>query len=288
MRALVTGAGGLVGRDTVSVLRAAGMDVVPVVRAAPPSDPSGVVVDLARGGRPLLAAVAEPPEVVIHLAAAVPHWSRYPDNAVSAAATRAIDAAVLAAARQWGAALIYASTCGLYDPRNAEWKSESAPVAARTPYFGAKLDGEAAALQADAVVLRLAAPYGRGMSPDLVLARFVRTAAAGGSLEVWGSGGREQDFIAVGDVAAAVLAATQRRAAGVFNVASGEPITMKDLANLVVRTLGSGRVVAANRPDPQDDWTARYRIDAARIAFGWSPRSRLAALLPSLARELAA
>jgi dTDP-4-dehydrorhamnose reductase/SAM-dependent methyltransferase len=202
--------------------------------------------------------------VVVHCAAAVPHWERYPDNEETASTTRGIDLSVVQAAEAWKARLIYVSTCGLYDPRDPSWKTEESPLIPRSPYFSAKLHGEVAVKKCDGIILRISAPYGPGMSPMLVLSRFIRETYAGSPLQVWGKGSREQDFIAAKDVAEAVLAAARVQDPGVFNVVAGIPITMAGLAGEVIRALGTGTMEFAGRVDPQEGWTARYSAVKAK------------------------
>jgi len=285
-RVLVTGAGGLVGRAVVDAFKSSGVQVNAVFRTRTTEDAESLALDLATSGDSLLASVINPPEVIVHLAAAVPHWPRYPDNDDSANATRTMDAVILRAAVSWNARVIYTSTCGLYNPRDSSWKTEEAPIVVRSPYFGAKLDGESAVLAAGGIVLRLSAPYGVGMSLNLVLPRFIKCALAGGAVPIWGSGRREQDFIDVTDVAQAVLATARTGGQGVFNVAAGRPTTMAELAQLVVRILGKGVPEPTGKPDLQDGWTARYCINKARQRLSWSPTSDLMGGISKLTSEL--
>lgn len=284
-RILVTGAAGLVGRAVSSLLMRLGVDVVPLVKRAGAGYPGEIVFDLADVRNNLSGLVQPAPDAVVHLAAAVPHWSRYPDNEENAAATRLMDRRVAAAARTWGARLIYMSTCGLYDPTDDGWKVESCGTVARSPYFSAKADGEAMALAVSGVVLRLSAPYGAGMSQSLVLPRFVEAVRRDDTIEVWGSGAREQDFIAVEDVAEAVVAALRVDAAGIFNVAQGRPISMHALAKLVIDAIGGGQLSLSGRADPLDGHTARYRIEKAKSLLGWYPQHDLATDLKAWRRQ---
>ncbi len=201
----------MVGRAVVNAFGSLGVEVCAVVRRKNATDVHSTEIDLANSGARLMELVGSPPMVVVHCAAAVPHWDRYPDNEETASATREMDLSVVQAAESWKARLIYVSTCGLYDPRDPSWKTEESPLIPRSPYFSAKLHGESVVKKCGGIILRISAPYGPGMSPMLVLSRFINGTVAGSPMQVWGKGSREQDFIAAKDVAQAVLAAARVR-----------------------------------------------------------------------------
>jgi nucleoside-diphosphate-sugar epimerase len=283
---IVTGADGVVGRGVSRALREAGETVIPVVRRVRPwSHPDSVVCSgpddphwESLGRRPVRA--------IVHLAAAVPHAAEYPDTEASAALTRALDRRVAALADAVAAPLIYMSTCGLYRRTDPAVKDESAALEAASPYFAAKLEGEALMLTRPATtVFRLAAPVGPGLQPGLVVSRFLARARANADIEVWGSGQREQDFIDVRDCGALIVRSLAAPHPGIFNLASGRAVTMRALADAVVTAVGGGRVCMVPRPDPHDNETARYDITRACNTFQWRPRHDLHESLAVLARE---
>jgi UDP-glucose 4-epimerase len=279
---VVTGASGIVGRTVLAALRRRGEDVVPVVHGRT-TDPDAIGLDLAKADSDLTDHVSAP-EAVVHLAAAVPHAAHHGDTEAAADTTRRIDETVHRACGRWGCPTIYASTCGLYDRRDPRIKDEAAPVVATSPYFRAKLDGER--LMSDlpgACVMRISAPVGPGLRRGVVLAKFIERARAGEPIEIWGSGCREQDFIAAEDVAAFVTVALSSHAQGVFNIASGSPVTMRALAEAVVDAIGRGSVQSSDAEDPLDGETARYSIDRAAQALGWHPRIPLRAAIETIA-----
>lgn len=274
--AIVTGGSGIVGRATVAGLCSDGWRVITMGRSAPPIDGmEWLHIDLATSQVP--AYVTEMADAIVHLAAAVPHAAEYPDNDASAALTERMDAAVLSAARARDVPVVYASTCGLYDRSDPSWKSEDSSVTATSPYFRAKLYGENQFLDrlSTAMIIRLSAPFGPGLRRGLVLARFAEAARAGKALEVWGKGGREQDFLHTEDIADFIVAALAAPRQGIWNVAAGQPTTMLDLANTCVASAGRGRVEPSIRPDPSDGHSARYLTKAAKRDFSWQPSRKL-------------
>jgi nucleoside-diphosphate-sugar epimerase len=279
----VTGAAGLVGRAIAERLQLDGTQVVGVGRSAMGRTRYETAeLDLAHGSLTDLRHRA--PAAVVHCAALVPAPPERPDDEARAEATRLIDAGVLKACVEFECRLVYVSSCILYDPTDPSVKGERALVRAPTPYARAKLQGESgASALSRGLVMRIPSPVGELMPTNTVLPHFVARALGGQSLEVWGSGQREQDFIHVADIADFVALALRSGVGGTFNVASGRPVTMRRLAETVVGVIGHGFVVSTGQPDPLDGATARYNPEMARRRVGWSPRRDLESMVRQLA-----
>ncbi len=242
--------------------------------------------DLAQDGRHLVEAVETVPDAVVHLAAAVPRPNELPDSEETAERTRRIDQNVYEAVRHWDAHAIYAGGCSFYVNDNPELKTEASPVAARSPYLKAKLEGERLFLGLDrGASARLSSPFGPGQPRHAVLGRFVTRALAGKPLEVWGNGDREQDFLHVDDVAEFIVQAIEQSAKGAINVAAGEATTMRALAELVSEVAGGAPVHLAAQADPRDGESARFDISKAFEVLNWSPKTNLRDGLKRLVRN---
>lgn len=119
--------------------------------------------------------------------------------------------------------------------------------------------------------------YGPGMPKDTpyagVAAIFTSMLRAGKAPQVFEDGGQRRDFIHVRDVAAATVLACEKHGMGVaaFNVGSGTPRTVGEMAQALSRTL--------HGPDPVI--TGHYRLgdvrhitaDSSRLRneLGWCP-----------------
>jgi len=142
-------------------------------------------------------------------------------------------------------------------------------------------------------VLRLTNTYGPRMrvkdARQTFLGTWLRALVAGEELLVFGDGSQRRDFTYVDDAVRAFLVAAADDAADgeVFNLGGDEPLTLLELAELLVRLNGGGsyRVV----PFPED----RLRIDIGDYygdygkiarALGWRPEVPLE---DGLARSLA-
>jgi nucleoside-diphosphate-sugar epimerase len=116
------------------------------------------------------------------------------------------------------------------------------------------------------------------MAQTLVLSKFIRAALADRPLEVWGTGLREQDFIDVSDVTDFLLAASAAtNLPAVLNLVSSKFVTMAELAELIVNTLGGKgvRIGDDSGPDPLDGEFARYSNGLALQTLGWRPSKKL-------------
>ncbi len=267
---LVTGARGLIGRAVVRLLRARAQPVMAVVRPGGTSDPGDTAVNLAEPGLELSRQLPRP-AAVVHLAAAVPNRPGDANDKATAELTRRIDKAIFCACETWRVPAVYASGTALYDWTDAATKTEDAALVSHSPYHAAKVEGDRLFQDLEgACIARISSPYGQGLSSQSVLAKWLAVAEGDEALELWGDGAREQDFIHVDDIARFIDKALLRKAQGVFNVASGHPVTMRDLADAVVRAARRGSWRFSGRPDPQERHLARFDVSKARQLLGWT------------------
>ena len=83
-----------------------------------------------------------------------------------------------------------------------------------------------------------------------MIPRFIQRALDGEDITLFGDGTQTRDFVYVGDVVAAALACAARPSgAEIVNVASGQEVSVRDLAARVVRLSGSASAIHC-RPRP--------------------------------------
>jgi UDP-glucose 4-epimerase len=272
LRILVTGTAGLVGHSAASRLAAEGADVTAVGGRTEP-DRSGLQLDLARDSWP-----AGPWDAIVHCAARLPMRFDGPDADACVAQNRAVDDRAIALAAAANAHLVFFSSASVYGGTVGRI-DEATPVAPLLGYARGKLETEAAiaARGVSATVFRLVAPYGPRQTRPTVLYRFLEAALEGSPLRYYGTGTRTQDFLHVDDVATAITLALAARAPGTFLLASGMPISMRELAEVIVSVTGSNSAVeAAGVPDPEEGRAISYRIDHIRERLGFQPSVMLA------------
>ena len=92
---------------------------------------------------------------------------------------------------------------------------------------------------------------------------------SGGEVELWGTGSPLREFLHVDDLARAVAwALSLEPAADLYNVGSGQELSIRDLADMLARVVGYEGEVRwdANKPDG----TPRKLVDSSRLhAQGW-------------------
>jgi nucleoside-diphosphate-sugar epimerase len=136
-----------------------------------------------------------------------------------------------------------------------------------------------------ACALRLTNTYGPGMrvkdARQTFLGIWIRQIIEGKRIQVFGSGKQRRDFNFVDDLVEALLLAAANPASEgqVFNLGSGEQISLQDLAALLVRLNGGGDYELV--PFPKDREAidiGNYYGDTRKIekALGWSPNLSLA------------
>ena len=138
--------------------------------------------------------------------------------------------------------------------RFVSWEAvdESAPPDPRNVYAATKLHQEHLCTlfgresRAPVITLRYHNVYGPGMPRDTpyagVASIFRSAVAAGRAPEVFEDGGQTRDFVHVDDVARANVLALSKPGvpAGAYNIASGEPRTVADMAHALAAASGTG------------------------------------------------
>ena len=269
---LVTGVSGQVGSSTLCLLNQAGLPVIGLSSTNRHMQNQGYIQLRAQ---PQLTDLNHlelgDVSTIVHCAAAIPYGDI--DSSKAAELNRIMDDCVLEFAKERGASCIFLSSTSVYGMIHEE-VDELAQTKPLTPYAKEKLRSEKSFLDSvvATTVVRISSPYGLTKKYSNVLWTFVDSAAKGDDLNCFGSGARSQDFTFSSDIANFVLLAQNRQENGVFNVTSGQDISMYALAELVVREFASdSKIVIGGAVDPDEEYRARFSIARAKRVFGWSP-----------------
>lgn len=117
--------------------------------------------------------------------------------------------------------------------------------------------------------LRVSAVFGPGMPAGNAISRFMECVRAGDVPQITGPPNALRDYVYIADVIQAALDVAGKDIGGTFNIASGAPVGLAELARLVGSALD--REVA---PEVLSDATGAdkvFRIEKARQAFGFAP-----------------
>jgi UDP-glucose 4-epimerase len=286
-RVLVTGGAGFIGSHVVAALLARGERVQVVddlSTGARRNLGDGVplsVVDISDEGALRRELGGERFDGVVHCAARtkVVQSIEQPDlyRRVIVEGTRR----VVSIARAAGAtALVNVSTGGALYGETPRCATEDTPIAPDSPYGVYKAETEAVVAGAGirAPTLRLANVYGPRQRGDLeggVVAIFFARWRQGEPLTVYGDGTAERDYVYVGDVVDAILAALDREVVGAYNVGTGIATSVNELIAELAALLGPPPGVQHAPPRPGE--LQRSCLDPSKAARDgiWRPRARL-------------
>ena len=250
-KVIVTGGAGFIGSHVAAALVDAGHDVH-VIDDLSSSQPSRVpaaaclhVLDI----RDTIGVhkVMQGADTVFHLAALSGVALSFEDpvgvhsvNVLGTVCT--LDAARRAGVRRF----VYSSSSAVYGDQAVIALHEELHAMPQSPYGLSKYEGELATRHfsqvfgIESVCLRYFNVYGIGQDPNspyaAVIAQFVQASKAGRPLRVVGDGRQTRDFIIVGDVVLANLAAASSQRVGrgeVINVGTGAQTRIVDLARLI-------------------------------------------------------
>lgn len=127
----------------------------------------------------------------------------------------------------------------------------------------------------------------------MVVPRFVQWALAGEALRIYGSGKQSRCFCNVGDVVRAVMGLmdSDGTVGGIYNIGSGEEISIDGLADRVIALTGSSSTkeyvpyeIAYGRPI-EDMMRRMPCTERIKEAIGWQPRIDLEATLGAIIEE---
>jgi UDP-glucose 4-epimerase len=287
VRPIVTGGAGFIGSHVADALVARGDEV-------------HVLDNLSHGSRENVPAAARlhegdirsdadavfdevRPEACFHLAAQADVRVSVEDPAYDADVNVLGTLRVLEAARRHGAKIVFASTGGAMYGECEAPAPEDAERRPRAPDGAAKLAGEEYLATYNRlygnghVSLRYGNVYGPRQDPHGeagVVAIFMGLLAGDGTPRIFGDGSQTRDYVFVGDVVDATLAALDHPG-GVLNVGAGVEISVLELYEAIARVSGIERepeLAPARLGELQ-----RSVLDPGRAEreLGWRPRRSL-------------
>ena len=287
MAVLVTGGAGFIGSHVAEALVARGEDVVVLDDLS-----SGKRENLPDGVELVEGDVREPqdvlfagvkPAVCYHLAAQIDVRVSVarPDHDAQINVLGTVN--LLQAALEHGTQLVFSSTGGAIYGECDGPAPEDAPRLPMAPYGTSKLSAEEYLATFNRlygtrhVSLRYGNVYGPRQDPHGeagVVAIFFKRLLAGEAPKVFGDGSQTRDYVFVGDVVRATLAAATSDG-GVFNVGTGRETSVIELLELCQR-IAETSVEAAFMPQRPGE-LQRSVLDPSRAVdeLGWRPEHSL-------------
>jgi UDP-glucuronate 4-epimerase len=302
MKVIVTGGAGFIGSHIVDALLARGDEVLALDTRPDLENLASArqhanftyancdVRDLAQLDAAIDASVEY--DAVIHLAALVgvrpslAHPVRYADVNVLGTASM-LDTA----SRKKVPLFIFASSSSVYGNRRDRVPFDESDEASKpiSPYAATKRAGELLCYSAhlttglSVACVRLFSVYGPRQRPDLAINKFVSLLDQGQPLPLFGEGQTTRDYTHVTDIVAGTLGALEFLASRqlptceIVNLGSGRPLTLRTLADLVIRGCGATNAAVKVLPEQDGDVQHTYAsIDKAAFLFGYKPKVDIA------------
>jgi UDP-glucose 4-epimerase len=286
MRCLVTGGAGFIGSNLVDALIARGdevtvVDDISTGRRANLEGALAAGAELAeldiRDAAALTALAGErKPQAVFHLAAQIDVRKSLDDPAFDAGVNVGGTANVLDAARAAGSdRVVFVSTGGaIYGEGEGQQLplDESTAIAPMSAYGQSKYAAEGYLALYErlyglsTIALRLGNVYGPRQDPlgeAGVIAIFCGKLQAGGRPLIFGDGTQTRDYLYVGDVVAAALAAAESALTGPVNLGTGRETSVLELAEALGRLGGADGFEPEFAP-PRAGEVQRISLDASR------------------------
>jgi UDP-glucose 4-epimerase len=299
MKTLVTGGAGFIGSNLVDGLLARGDEVTVVddlstgrlvnLEGALEAGAELVELDIRDAAALAELAAQRKPETIFHLAAQIDVRKSLTDPAFDAAVNVGGTANVLDAARAAGSErVVFVSTGGaIYGEGEGQDLplDEATAIAPMSAYGQSKFAAEGylslyeRLYGLSSLALRLGNVYGPRQDPlgeAGVVAIFCGLIRSGGQPTVYGDGTQTRDYIYVGDVVDAALAAAASRANGAVNIGTGREASVLDLVE-VLGKLGDAAGFEPEFAPPRPGEVQRISLDAGRAEaeLDWQPKTSL-------------
>jgi UDP-glucose 4-epimerase len=299
MKCLVTGGAGFIGSNLVDALVARGDEVTVVddlstgrrvnLDGALAAGAQLVELDIRDAAALTALAAEQRPEAVFHLAAQIDVRKSLEDPAFDAAINVGGTANVLDAARAAGSdRFVFVSTGGaIYGEGEGQQLplDEATAIAPFSAYGQSKYAAEGYLALYErlyglsSIALRLGNVYGPRQDPlgeAGVIAIFCGLLQSGGRPIVFGDGTQTRDYLYVGDVVAAALAAADSAVTGPVNLGTGLETSVLELAEALGR-LGGAESFEPEFAPPRAGEVQRIALDASRAEreLGWRPGTSL-------------
>lgn len=292
MRIVITGGAGFIGSNLAEVLSKDNANEVIVLddlstgklvntKEMAIKFVNGSITDLE-----LLQTIFKDVDYVLHQAAipSVPRSINEPIASNNANITGTLN--VLVAARDRNVKkVVYASSSSVYGDTPKLPKREDMTPTPLSPYAVTKLTGEhycnvfTEVYGLKTVALRYFNVYGPKQDPHsdyaAVIPKFVSRVLRDEPPMIYGDGQQTRDFTFVKDVVTANIRAMNSDATGVFNIASGNRITIQELAELVMKLMDKDLGVILEEPRKGDVLHSLADVSKAKAGFGYEPGYRL-------------
>jgi UDP-glucuronate 4-epimerase len=151
-----------------------------------------------------------------------------------------------------------------------------------SPYAATKKAGELLCFNThhlygmDVTCLRYFTVYGPAQRPDMAIRKFTEALLSGRSIVLYGDGSSERDYTYVDDAVHGTLRALEHmKGFHVYNIGESRTISLKSLAALIERAVGTKAKIEWQPHQPGDVERTYADISLARREIGYDPKISL-------------
>jgi len=170
--------------------------------------------------------------------------------------------------------VIYCSSSSVYGDSGRSLFSENDLITPYDQYSVMKIDSEQKILNHGGIVARITNVIGCNMSINNVLSDIISQTPGMGPVLVKNTN-PIRDFIAIADVVDALLMMTAKGGSGVYNIGTGIGVSIKDLAEAVLKVHGEiARPIESIKESKLDSFNV-VNIEKVRKFYNWAPKIKL-------------
>lgn len=270
LKIVVTGGAGFIGSHIVEhwIIKDAEVHIIDNLRSGYLSNveifPQAIFHKGSITNRDLVFQVLKNSDYVHHLAGfvSVPESIEKPEECYDINVNGLIN--VLDASKEFGIRkIVFSSSAAVYGENPISPKTITLKPDPKSPYGETKLEGESLLKiyneqeSVGTTSLRYFNVFGQRQDPKSQYAAaipiFIEKALKNKPIIIYGDGEQTRDFIFVKDVVLAnILAATNEKVNGIFNVASGKAITINEIASIIIDELQSSSKIVYEKERPGD------------------------------------
>ena len=123
---------------------------------------------------------------------------------------------------------------------------------------------------------RISAPIGTRVNPNTIFPTFIRKALRNEDLTLLGHGTRKQNYLYVDDISRCIESALLKDTVhGVYNLTSDLLISNYELAQTIIKVLGSHSRIVLSGVDPADEYVWDASLDKLKRDSGYEPQGNM-------------
>ncbi len=162
--------------------------------------------------------------------------------------------------------VLYSSSSEVYgEPVELPQHEETTPLNSRLPYAVVKNIGESylrsykQEKKLDYTIFRFFNTFGPRQSSDFVISKFLDAALKGNDITIYGDGGQTRTFCYIDDNVEATINAIRDESMidEVVNIGNDKEVTIKELADIIIKVTGSSSKIVHLPPLKEGDMTRR-------------------------------